>query len=159
MKHKIILLFIIACTYSCTSKSQSNIVTTGGDDAEMNAAIEKAKDSFTVFTAAFNSKKSKYTSFTIKVPFTTTEGNEHIWIGEISKKKDDYFGIVDNLPESTSEVKLGDKVKIDPAKISDWMFVEDGKLRGGYTIRLIRKRMTEEERKTFDTDLPFVIED
>ncbi len=159
MRYKIILLFVIICSYACTSRSQSNIVTTGDDDAEMNAAIEKAKSSFTDFTTAFSSKKSRFTSFSVKVPFVTTEGNEHIWISEISKQKDNYFGIVDNLPESTSEVKLGDKIKIEPAKISDWMFVEDGKLRGGYTIRLIRKRMTEEERKEFDTDLPFVIED
>lgn len=159
MRYKIILLFIIICSYSCTSKSQSNIVTTGDDDAEMNTAIEKAKSSFTVFTTAFNSKKTKFSSFSIKIPFVTVGGNEHIWISEISKEKDNYFGIVDNLPESTSQVKLGDKIKIEPAKISDWMFIEEGKLRGGYTIRIIRKRMTEDERKEFDSALPFVIED
>jgi uncharacterized protein YegJ (DUF2314 family) len=49
-------------------------------------------------------------------------------------------------------VKVGDTVQISNDNISDWMYVDGIKLRGGYTIRLLRKRMTETERKQFDAE-------
>jgi uncharacterized protein YegJ (DUF2314 family) len=164
MKSKIILLFIIISCYSCATKSQTTdtsdpVINIQDDDAKMNEAIKKASQSFKVFEAAFNSKKKTYSYFTIKIPFAVTGGHEHIWISDISKEKDGYFGIVDNLPESATTVKQGDKIKIETEKLSDWMFVEDGKLRGGYTFRVLLKRMTPEERKEFESGLPFIIEE
>ncbi len=32
------------------------------------------------------------------------------------------------------------------------MYIENGKLFGGYTIKVLRNRMTEEERKQFDAE-------
>ena len=49
----------------------------------------------------------------------------------------DFTGVVSNSPVSTKEVALGDTVVIDNQKISDWMYLEKGVLRGGYTIRAI----------------------
>jgi uncharacterized protein YegJ (DUF2314 family) len=54
---------------------------------------------------------------------------------------------------------MGQKVSVEPAKISDWMFVEDRKLVGGYTIRVLRDSVPASERAEFDKSVPFVIED
>lgn len=42
--------------------------------------------------------------------------------------------------------------------ISDWMIIEDNKLIGGYTIKNLRNKMTEEERKAFDGSFGVIIE-
>jgi uncharacterized protein YegJ (DUF2314 family) len=63
------------------------------------------------------------------------------------------------LPESTTDVKIGDKIQILNDNISDWMYVDNQKLRGGFTIRVLRKRMTESERKQFDAENGLIIED
>jgi uncharacterized protein YegJ (DUF2314 family) len=46
-------------------------------------------------------------------------------------------------------------VYFDPNRISDWMFVQDGYLIGGYTTKAIRDRLTLAERATYDESAPF----
>ena len=97
--------------------------------------------------------------FSLKVPFSVPAGNEHIWISDITLKDNKYFGVVGNVPESTTEVKLGDTIQIDKGKISDWMYIHNDTLRGGYTLRVLRKRMSDAERKQFDAENGLIIED
>ena len=47
------------------------------------------------------------------------------------------------------------RVEFDPAQITDWMYIENGYLVGGYTTCLIRQRMTPEERQTYDFKAPY----
>jgi uncharacterized protein YegJ (DUF2314 family) len=65
---------------------------------------------------------------------------------------------VNNDPDTVKNVKIGQKVSIEPSKISDWMFVENGKLVGGYTIRVLRDTMSAGERAEFDKSAGFVID-
>jgi uncharacterized protein YegJ (DUF2314 family) len=57
-----------------------------------------------------------------------------------------------------SNVKIGDQATVDPESISDWMFVDNGKLVGGYTVRVLRDAMSAAEREEFDKSVPFKIE-
>jgi len=70
-----------------------------------------------------------------------------------------YVGIVANLPESIPDVKLGDTISILKNNITDWMYLDNKKLRGGFTIQLLRKRMTKAEKKQFDAQSGFIIEE
>jgi uncharacterized protein YegJ (DUF2314 family) len=56
-------------------------------------------------------------------------------------------------------VKMGEKVLIDKKDITDWMYLDNNTLKGGYTIRVIYNRMSKEERKKFAATLRFKIED
>ena len=62
------------------------------------------------------------------------------------------FGQVDNVPENVSSIKLGDKIEIEKYKISDWFYIENNKLIGGLTIRVLRDRMSSDEKKQFDEE-------
>ncbi|MOA11132.1 hypothetical protein D3C78_1310580 [compost metagenome] len=96
--------------------------------------------------------------FSVKYPFETSEGGgEHIWLTDIEIKDNKISGVVGNTPESTTKVQYGDRVEVDAEKISDWMYVKKGELVGGYTIRVIRDMMPEEERNEFDKSLSFTI--
>lgn len=77
---------------------------------------------------------------------------QFVWLSSISLRNNKYFGVVDNLPESTTEVKMGDTIQIKTDDISDWMYIDGNRLRGGYTIRVLRNRMTDTERKQFDKE-------
>ena len=89
----------------------------------------------------------------MKKKFEENGNIEHIWIGNIQKiESGKYIGVIDNLPEKIKSVKLGDTVQIEKKEISDWMYIKKSELHGGYTIRLLRERMTEEERKKFDAE-------
>lgn len=157
MKHQqkitFLLLFIIIIL-SCKSnnKNEPAIYNVGENDPEMNKVIEMAKQSLDSFDYAFNHYTRVFTFFGLKKRFQENENVEHIWIGNIKFENGIYIGIIDNLPEKITSVKLGDTVKIDKKDISDWMYIKNAELYGGYTIRLLRNRMSESERQKFDAE-------
>jgi len=160
------ILFLFAfcgCNNNETTKKEREgeptIYSVGGDDTEMNEAIKTANQTLDKFNAALKSHNPNFGYFALKTRFKTPTGGEHIWVSNITVENNRYFGIVDNLPEATTDVKIGDTVQIENKNISDWMYIEQQKLRGGFTLRLLRKRMSEAERKQFDEENGLIIED
>ncbi len=140
-------------------KGEPNIYSTPGDDQEMNEAIASARNTLEQFKVALESNSYDTSKFALKVRFKTATGAEHIWVTSIIFHNGDYFGLVDNLPNLATQVKLGEKYKIEMKDITDWMYVDKGVLQGGYTIKLLRNRMSQAERVKFDTEFPFKILD
>ncbi|MFL5731002.1 MAG: DUF2314 domain-containing protein, partial [Cytophagaceae bacterium] len=140
-------------------KDEPAIIQVTREDQEMNEAIKTANATLSRFKEALQSGKDGYTFFALKTRFNTSNGGEHIWISDIRLNNDEFSGVVDNLPESTREVKEGDTIQINPDRISDWMYLDNDTLRGGYTIRVLRNRMTEEEKKQFDQENGLIIKD
>ncbi|MFN8353432.1 MAG: DUF2314 domain-containing protein [Spirosomataceae bacterium] len=166
MKQYLLTLLTLIGLASCNNvttkterEGQPTIYNVTDTDNEMNDAIKTANLTLKKFNEALKSNNPNFRYFALKTRFDTPKGGEHIWISSISLKNDKYFGVVDNLPESTTEVKLGDTIQIKNDNISDWMYLENKKLRGGYTIRVLRNRMTEQERKQFDEENGVTIED
>lgn len=149
------------CQIKSTEKEiGDSIYTARPDDKEMNLAIETARSTLGQFQKALLSNKFDKSTFDLKVKFPMPSGgDEHIWITHITYKVGKYFGIVGNIPEDTKKVKLDDKIEINNADITDWFYGDNGVLRGGYTIKVIRSRFSKEERIQFDAELPFKIED
>lgn len=148
------LVLVSACgqTQKTEREGEPDIYSVGDEDEEMNKAIMKSRATFDDFLSAYNNKKEDQTDFSVKMPFATESGAEHIWLVDISMKDGKLFGQVDNLPESVTNIQLGDTVEIQKEKISDWFYVEGNKLIGGLTIRVLRDRMSFEEREQFDMD-------
>ena len=53
------------------------------------------------------------------------------------------------------DLKLGQLVSVSPAEISDWVYVDNGKLVGGYTIRSHYNEMSSTKKKEFDRSVDF----
>lgn len=132
---------------------EPTIYNVDSDDAEMNEAIKKSRLTFGDFFSAFKSKTPSQRNFSVKMPFATEYGAEHIWLTNMEIKDEKLFGIVDNLPQSVNTVRLGDVVEINKEKITDWFYIDNDKLIGGLTIRVLRDRMKPSERKRFDRTL------
>lgn len=159
----LILLGQISCKPNETTKTEregeSTIYNVTADDAEMKEAINTANQTLEQFNEALMSQNPDFGYFALKVRFDAPNGREHIWASDIVIKGNKYFGVVNNLPENTTEVKIGDTIQINNNNISDWMYVDSNRLRGGFTLRLLRKRMTELERKQFDEENGLIIEE
>ncbi|QKX05851.1 DUF2314 domain-containing protein [Aquimarina sp. TRL1] len=167
---KKILILISVLTLSCNQSKKSKVERENKPDVynlqetdmEMNNAITKANETFNLFKETFqNDSVNKY-YFSIKQKYDTPDGgNEHLWVGQIILNQSDYYGIIGNEPISILKVKLGDTVRIDKKQISDWMIVDNsnGKVKGGYTIRVLRNRMSETERNQFDQNNGLIFEE
>lgn len=156
MKTKILITFILLSFIGCKNSDTAEIenqttISVESDDKEMAEAIEKANQTLTDFNAVLSNPKIEVKS--LKVKFETSNGGgEHIWLTDVQYKDGRYSGTLDNEPEYITEYKIGDKIEVDNSKISDWMYIENGKLFGGHTIKLLRVRMTEAEREQFDAE-------
>jgi uncharacterized protein YegJ (DUF2314 family) len=165
----IIAFFFSACSEGQPDKNSSvgktgldttnDIYAVEADDIFMNAAINKAKETMDEFDKALKSNRSTYSGFALKKRYNTPDGGgEHMWIGGIVPVNGKYKGIVNNDAETTNEVKYGDTVIVRRDEITDWMYLENNVLRGGYTIRAIRNKLTKEEQEEMDKELGFKIE-
>lgn len=129
------------------------------EDKAMNNAIATARQSLHMFKDALNSGADSLQSFSLKVRYDAPDGyGEHIWLNEVSLKDGVYSGIVNNVPDVITEVKFGDTVTVNNDHISDWMYLANNKLRGGYTLRAIMEKMSPEERKKMQEQSGFIIE-
>jgi uncharacterized protein YegJ (DUF2314 family) len=150
---------LILAAVGCGKKPPADRVTyVADDDPGMNAAIENARATVSTFIAALKSPKPAQSAFAVKMAFTDGCNTEHMWLTPVTYDGTSFQGIVDNEPETVKTVKIGQKVTVPQSKISDWMYVENRKLVGGYSLRVLRESLPAVERADFDKSVPFVIE-
>jgi uncharacterized protein YegJ (DUF2314 family) len=134
-----------------------NIAAVRSDDAEMMAAIQEARLSIKTFLDAFMAPKPNQSGFLVKIAFVNGTDVEHIWMADLVWRGGKPTGVI-AVPPARRDLKFKQRVEIDFRYLSDWMYVEDGKLVGGSTTRLLRRRMTPEERMKLDAESPFKID-
>jgi uncharacterized protein YegJ (DUF2314 family) len=125
------------------AEDRSPIIDIANGDPEMAAAIAKARATLPAFWASYEAPKAAEAGHSLKVRFPTG-GNrgEHIWMAEVKKLPGGrYSGRFANQPRDLPGKRAGDMVQFAEADISDWMYMRNGKIVGGETIRPMLKRM------------------
>lgn len=159
MIRKLILTFCLL-TFACSpNPSPTSAPTVSGSDAELDAAIAQAHDSLDTFIETIAAPHADRTFVAVKVRFfPPDELPQDIWVDEVTYSDGIFRGNMgDDIP--SLKLKMGEKIAVNEKDIVDWMIVQDGKLIGGYTIRLAVKRMSPQERERFFETLDYVIED
>ena len=162
------LLFVPLALTACDSKpardgtvrrlGQPDYIRSPADDLEMDKAIQTAHESVNTFITALRTPNARRTSFSVKKPFNDGENVEHIWLSDASFDGTKFHGVVDNEPVDVKNVKFGETADVAKGEISDWFYVENGKLIGGYTLRVLYARMPAAEKREFQSHLPFKME-
>lgn len=152
----LLLLFVVA---GCAKESAPSGVTyVENDDPRMNAAIKQARATLKNFITALQAPKPGQTSFSIKAAFIDGPNTEHMWLTSVTYNGKDFQGTINNDPVEVTNYTMGQNVTVESTDISDWMYIENKKLVGGYTIRALRDAMSPEQREEFDKKMPFRIE-
>ncbi len=124
------------------AQDRSPVIDVRTADAEMNAAIARARGTLPTFWASFDAPKPTEDGHSLKVRFPTHKGAEHIWMAEVKKLPNGaYSGRFANEPRDLPGKRAGDLVEFAQADISDWMFMRNGKIVGGETIKPLLKSM------------------
>jgi uncharacterized protein YegJ (DUF2314 family) len=124
----------------------------------MNAAMDKARATVGEFIAVVQKPKRSQSSISVKAPFTKGKSVEHMWVAEVTYDGRSFHDAISNEPEMVTNYKMGQRVSFESSKISDWMYVENGKLVGGFTLRVLRDAMSAKDRAEFDSSVPFTID-
>lgn len=149
-------IFAFACTPTGVPTSASTIPAT---DVELEAAIQQARNTLDEFTDRIASPHPDRTFVALKVRFFPPNSlPQDIWVDGVTYTDGSFHG---NMGDDIPSLKLSfdDKIVIQTKDIVDWMIIEDGKLVGGYTIRLAYQRMSSEEKERFLETLDYSIED
>lgn len=140
-------------------KNGDKLYSISNDNEEMNAAIREAIRNYPLFERAVQLPDSTLTDFALKMKFTYDGDNvEHMWVSDLHMIGGQLFGVLNSEPVHVESMKYGDTLRVVRNDISDWMYAKDGKLQGGYTIKVIYKNLNENEKKEFRESFPFEIE-
>ncbi len=128
-------------------------------DEEMEKATMTARATVGNFLAALKSRNRDKGDFAFKKTYQDGAKTEQIWLSKVTFDGKKLRGVVTDEPVEVTNVKVGDKAAVLPEEISDWMYVENGVLKGGYTIRVFYKRQSPEKQKQFFDETGLVFEE
>jgi uncharacterized protein YegJ (DUF2314 family) len=131
------------------------VIAVEGDDPAMSEAITQAKATLPEFIAVLGDPRPGHRDFAVKAFFPDL--GEHIWIGEVTHGNGAFSGLLGNHPMGRTTLRLGDRVTVPEARITDWKYVQHDVLIGGYSVRLLRSRMDDDARRAFDSQVDFRI--
>lgn len=154
-----ISLFIFSCSPVPTLIPVQISPTPLDTDVEMEAAFQQARNTLDSFIQRIETDRPHRTLVAVKVRFVLPDGlTQDLWVDQIRYQNGSFHGTMgDDIP--LLKLNVDDKVIIKRNDIVDWMLVEDGKLIGGYTIRLAFQRMTPEQKERFLKTVNYSIED
>lgn len=137
------LLIFGSCSKNTSSPNKPETLTEDFDDAAMDAAIAKARGSVEEFLTVLEARSAE--SYSVKAPIHEGEKTEHFWIVDVTYQDGTFSGTIGNEPGIVSTVKFGQKWELKKEEISDWMYIKDDRIYGGYTIDPLIDSMPKDE--------------
>ncbi|MBN2257206.1 MAG: DUF2314 domain-containing protein [Anaerolineaceae bacterium] len=136
-----------------------NLQFVSSNDAAMNAAIQRAKETLPLFIAELSHPKPTQTNFSVKamLPYGLGNSTEHIWLDGVTYDGTIFMGKLANEPILAKGMHLHDLITIKPDYVSDWMIVDKDRLLGGFTLHVLIKNMTDEEKKKYEVTSGYTI--
>ncbi|MDR1858424.1 MAG: DUF2314 domain-containing protein [Treponema sp.] len=120
------------------------------DDGEILRIAIDARRTLPIFFRQLARGDAKESGFSIKHPFRADDGSgigmEQLWLDGIHFKDGVFFGILAGDPAHVSGMQKGDTVALDMDAITDWMYVRDGKIAGGRSIKYLLEQIPESQR-------------
>jgi uncharacterized protein YegJ (DUF2314 family) len=139
---------------------RNEIVRVPNDDPDMAAAKRKARATLREFLALAANPKPSMQGFALKVAIRHANGTEFIWVNPFERKGPAFIGRLANTPRDIPNLKFGQRIKFTESEIFDWMYRENGKMKGNFTACALLKRETRASadafKKKFGLDCDFL---
>lgn len=145
-------LVVPAC--SRDAPKPDRVINTEADDAALNEAMRRARETAPNFWAKFEGNTPGATEYAVKLGMTGQDGfKEFIWANPIRREGDQIVARLANQPDHLQPLALGSEVRVDQSLLADWTYERNGRLYGHFTTRVLMPRMTPEERAQVEGSL------
>jgi len=130
----------------------------GETDAEMRMAAHKAQVSLDEFDERLKHPPSGQTRLGLRGIFESQGETEYLWLRNVTIVPEGYRGTIIS-PPTLPGFALDQEVVLPRAAVADWYAVEGGYLIAGYSLRLMRSRLSPEARARADEQSGYIIEE
>ena len=131
------LLFLSLAAACGQSGAEDKTVQVAENDVAMNKAMNRARASLTEFLILAEKPAPNTSSYALKVQIEDQYGVEHFWVTPFTQTATGFKGVISNKPAVVRKVREGQSYEFTREEVSDWMFMKDGKIHGGHTIRAL----------------------
>lgn len=133
--------------------ARDEIATVANTDPNMAAAMRKAQSTLADFLKIAAAPRPGTQGFSLKIAVREGERVEYFWITPFTINGSQFSGEINNTPRVVHSVKMGQTITFAQADIVDWLYIENGMMRGNYTACALLisapKNEAEEFKKTF----------
>lgn len=127
----------------------SNFKSIHTNDPEMNAAKQKARETLPDFLALAKAPPPATSDFAIKIAIEDRGHTEFFWIRRFEENEGQLSGIIDNRPRVVRNVIYGQHVAFTVTDVADWLYMDDGRMKGNYTACALIRREPAPQREVF----------
>jgi uncharacterized protein YegJ (DUF2314 family) len=130
-----------ASAQTTTQKARSDqvfMIKTG--DPEMMAARQKARATLPEFLKIASAPRSGMRNFTVKIGIVDGGQHEFFWIAPFKHDGTRFTGQIDNTPRMVKNVTKNQTITFDINDITDWMYVDNGKMKGNFSACVLLKK-------------------
>jgi uncharacterized protein YegJ (DUF2314 family) len=118
-------------------------------DAEMAAAMRRARETLPEFLKMAQAPRPKMRAFSVKVAVVEGDDAEFFWIAPFEQRKNEFRGRINNTPQLVKKAKLGQTITFREDEIVDWLYQDSGKMIGNFTACVLLKREPRDEAEQF----------
>jgi uncharacterized protein YegJ (DUF2314 family) len=141
-----------------SDREHSPVFFAKADDPEIKLAVERAQSSFKYlwreltweYRRIVPALELSAVKAAFKDPGGELESVEHMWLSSLEFDGETIGATLLNSPNRLTSVKAGDSIALRKEQIEDWMYVQGGRVYGGFTIQVLRARMSPAERRGHD---------
>ena len=138
-QNALVLIGVLLTLFTACAKRDKGYVE--DSDPEMAAAIAKAQQTLPQFWQVFDKRERSESNFVLVVRITDKGRIEHFSTTTFERRDGKTMVIISNAPKIVASVKLGDRIEIPEADITDWRYMRDGKFVGMATFKARFKHM------------------
>lgn len=118
------------------------------DDELVQAAAARARESLPNFLAAWRAGRPGDEDFCLKIRVRDGEVAELVWLGDLAENGEGVLsGLLDNPPVQVRNLRVGQRIGVDPSEILDWAYRRDGRMVGNFSLRALLPRMSASEAR------------
>jgi uncharacterized protein YegJ (DUF2314 family) len=116
------------------------------DDPDIKEAMREARAGFPNFFALAQSPKPSTRMFAVVVAISYGDNDiEYVWVVPLERKGDKYAGRLTRTPRAIKNINEGDVITFSENEVADWVYVENGTIKGIFTVCAFLRREPREE--------------
>ena len=121
------------------------------DELNYKKAVERAQSEMAFFQRELVVKPETSTACVkVFIPDRHNKG-AFVWLVNPVFELDTCTAEIFEIPDEFVDLRVGDKLKFNKQDIQDWYILDnEGKMKGGYSLRYMRQKLTEKEQIEFD---------